>query len=92
LIDFFGVRAGILGKISAKISPWIKFSTAFEFSILIPSLSPELKELSTAYTQVYQQPNKNKQMARRLINFSEHYIQLNRTTFLQMCAMLRQVS
>jgi hypothetical protein len=74
------VRAGILGKISAKISPWIKFSTAFEFSILIPSLSPELKELSTAYTQVYQQPNKKKRLARRLMNFFANYIQLHPIT------------
>jgi hypothetical protein len=34
LIDFFGVRAGILGKISAKISPWTKFSTEPLFSLL----------------------------------------------------------
>ena len=40
---------------------------------MVPPLSPELKELSTAYTQVYQQPNKNKRMARRLMNFFAHY-------------------
>ena len=60
--------------------------------LVAPPLSPELKELSTAYTQVYQQPNKNKRMARCLMNFFANYIPLNRTTFLQMCAMLRQVS
>jgi len=36
--------------------------------LVAPPLSPELKELSTAYAQVYQQPNKNKRMARLLMN------------------------